>query len=242
MVSKVKPAKPFTLAVKEVASLAMPTQCRRCFWLKRQTKLPFQIFAGILSSMDAHQKRIVSEEMAASGQIPTWLKCVGHDLTRVVPFTRGKIPLPSGTVVSGSPDLVLANEAQELTIIDFKSAKFTENQIAVLPLYQAQLNGYALMVAAATGLEVKRLMIVYCQPQTDITMTFPGGYALTFVPHIEDVPLDPAGYMVLANEAERIALSPTPPEGKVDCDDCRLVQALVDAHMKGAPLVSSPVT
>jgi len=46
---------------KNLGALALPDFCPRCFWLKTKArnKLPFQIFTGIFSSIDAYTKRVV---------------------------------------------------------------------------------------------------------------------------------------------------------------------------------------
>ena len=43
------------ISAKSLGELALPDFCPRCFWLKTKArgKLPFQIFPGIFSSIDA---------------------------------------------------------------------------------------------------------------------------------------------------------------------------------------------
>ena len=46
-------------SAKNLGELALPDSCPRCFWLKlRARQLPFQIFPGIFSSIDAYTKRV----------------------------------------------------------------------------------------------------------------------------------------------------------------------------------------
>jgi len=49
------------IPAKILDELALPDCCPRCFWLKlkAQNRLPFQIFPGIFSSIDAYTKRVV---------------------------------------------------------------------------------------------------------------------------------------------------------------------------------------
>ena len=49
------------ISAKNLGALALPGFCPRCFWLKlkAQNRLPFQIFPGIFSSIDAYTKRVV---------------------------------------------------------------------------------------------------------------------------------------------------------------------------------------
>ena len=48
------------ISAKNLGGLAKPDFYPRCFWLKsRARQLPFQIFPGIFSSIDAYTKRVV---------------------------------------------------------------------------------------------------------------------------------------------------------------------------------------
>jgi len=50
----------FRISAKSLGALALPEFCPRCFWLKTRVRhLPFQIFPGIFSSIDAYTKRVV---------------------------------------------------------------------------------------------------------------------------------------------------------------------------------------
>ena len=48
------------ISAKTLGELALPDFCQRYFWLKLHAKqLPFQIFPGIFSLIDAYTKRVV---------------------------------------------------------------------------------------------------------------------------------------------------------------------------------------
>ena len=49
------------ISAKNLGVLALPGFCLRCFWLRIKARncLPFQIFPGIFSSIDAYTKRVV---------------------------------------------------------------------------------------------------------------------------------------------------------------------------------------
>ena len=50
----------FKISAKALGALAMPDSCDRCTWIKLKVKnLPFQIFPGIFSTIDAYTKKIV---------------------------------------------------------------------------------------------------------------------------------------------------------------------------------------
>jgi len=50
----------FHISAKTLGELALPDFCPRCFWLKLHAKhIPYQIFPGIFSSIDAYTTRVV---------------------------------------------------------------------------------------------------------------------------------------------------------------------------------------
>jgi len=57
---------------KDLGALAMKGFCPRCFWIQRRTKLPWQIFPGIFSSIDSYSKKVVHGQFDKSG-MPGWL-------------------------------------------------------------------------------------------------------------------------------------------------------------------------
>ncbi len=62
----------FRISAKNRGELAFPDFCPRCFWLrtKAKNKLPFQIFPGIFSSIDAYTKRVVHAWIDQNGGAP----------------------------------------------------------------------------------------------------------------------------------------------------------------------------
>ena len=47
-------SEPITIAAKNLGGLAMPGFCARCFWIHMHAEgIPYQIFPGIFSSIDA---------------------------------------------------------------------------------------------------------------------------------------------------------------------------------------------
>lgn len=63
------------ISAKNLGAVAMPDFCPRCFWIKLKTanKLPWQIFPGIFSSIDAYTKHCV-HAMIKLPTLPGWLK------------------------------------------------------------------------------------------------------------------------------------------------------------------------
>ncbi len=61
---------------KDLGAIALTDFCSRCFWVKLHSRgqLPFQIFPGIFSSIDAYTKRVVHAWFDEFGKPPPWLK------------------------------------------------------------------------------------------------------------------------------------------------------------------------
>ena len=58
---------PLRISAKNLGELAKPDFCPRCFWLRTHAKrLPYQIFPGIFSSIDAYTKRGTMRDYAGS--------------------------------------------------------------------------------------------------------------------------------------------------------------------------------
>ena len=68
------------ISAKNLGELALPSFCPRCFWLKLRlnNKLPFQIFPGIFSSIDAYTKNIIHAWFDRHQCSPPWLAELGE--------------------------------------------------------------------------------------------------------------------------------------------------------------------
>lgn len=71
------------ISAKNLGVLAMPDYCPRCFWLKLNCKLPYQIFPGIFSSIDSFSKKITWGYYEKYSTLPNWFKPFG-DFARPV--------------------------------------------------------------------------------------------------------------------------------------------------------------
>jgi hypothetical protein len=63
---------------KSLGELNHVAYCERCVWIKLrlQNRLPYQVFPGIFSSIDAYTKRVVENQLRGSG-LPRWLAGLG---------------------------------------------------------------------------------------------------------------------------------------------------------------------
>jgi len=143
------PAQLINISAKNLGQLALPAFCPRCFWLqlKCNFKMPYQIFPGIFSSIDSYSKKITWKYWEKYNKVPPWFDPFGEftEPVKVPHFSKYSIIDKEANVqLRGVPDDIFRAADNSYFIADYKTAKFTENQDALLPLYKIQLNSYAL--------------------------------------------------------------------------------------------------
>ncbi len=220
----------FRISGKHLGELNQVAYCPRCIWLKLRLeyRLPYQIFPGIFSSIDAYTKRVVQHFLDHDG-LPKWLSELG-DVSGYRPapsYQTFCVDEPETNVhLTGAPDAILLNADGSHLIVDYKTSRYTRGQDALRPLYEGQLNAYA-WIAERTGYRpVTRLALVYMQPRTaledasDTTNHRPCGFAMAFTPHIEFVPIQRDLVPRLLMAAREIHDLPTPPPARRGCRDC----------------------
>lgn len=228
------------ISAKNLGEIALPDFCPRCFWLKLRlkNKLPFQIFPGIFSSIDSYTKRVVYNIFDKFGESPSWLKDLGD--------VRGYIQSPhyskfnildreNNILLTGVPDCIFIRSDGAHVIVDYKTAKYTGTQDRLFPMYEAQLNAYAI-IGNQCGFEpVSDLALIYMEPVTDmdaaadITNHRGDGFAMGFIANIHKVKLDPSIISPLLSKTREIYELNSAPSGYEDCKDCTLLDQLIDA-------------
>jgi hypothetical protein len=224
------------ISAKNLGHLAMPDACPRCFWIQTHCKLPYQIFPGIFSSIDSYSKKITNLHHAVHNRIPAWFDSLG-DLGKPLPAPHwsrfSMLDQATGVTLTGVPDELLKAADGTVTILDYKTARFTGHQDSLLPIYQAQLNGYG-RIAESLGMgQVRRLALIYYEPVTDITVDDVGsalcgdGFTMRFRANILPVERDDALVPSLLARAKAIHELPEPPVGREGCRDCGLLDAII---------------
>ena len=225
---------------KNLGQLALPDFCARCFWLKMrcQERLPYQTFPGIFSSIDSYTKKITGLHFAEHKHIPRWFDGFGklgepidvphHSVFRIVDTA-------TNILLTGVPDEVFKRPDGSLFIVDDKTARLSDHQDHLLPMYVTQLNAYAL-IAEQTGLGgVTGLGLVYHEPQTDIvgdavdSVCGDDGFTMRFVAKLLPIELRPSMIPPLLQKVREICDRPSAPAGRTGCEDCERVERLVEA-------------
>ena len=223
---------PIQISAKVLGQVAMPDFCPRCFWIKLHTqKLPWQIFPGIFSTIDAYTKKIVHQWIDRKEGRPKFIDDLGITGYMKVPhWSKFRTETEFGIILSGAPDDLLVCRDDTIHIPDYKTAKFTETQDKLYPMYAAQVNGYA-KIAMATGLNVTGTSLIYMEPQTDEKAVELCGkmskyFTMPFNPHFLPVELNIESLDPLLERARKIYDSHVP-FGRENCPDCIALKQII---------------
>jgi len=225
---------------RTLGELALPAFCERCFWIKRHLKRkPFDLpFPGIFSSIDAYSKHVIHAYFRKHGRAPEYLSPICNDLQDYVSSglhqSRYRYVDPkTGICVTGAPDDIFIAGNGDYHLIDYKTARFTEKQDELYPLYEIQLNAYAFIAERADKFRpMKSLTLVYTEPVTgdisaqDRTNWLPRGFKLGFAAYLRPVPLDLGKIPPLLEQVRKILALKKPPDQKPGCEDCQAVANL----------------
>jgi len=224
---------------KDLGAIALADFCPRCFWVKLHSKgqLPYQIFPGIFSSIDAYTKRVIHAWFDEFHTPPPWLKGLNDVIGYKEPPTYHKFNTINdefGINLTGSPDGVFVRSDGSHMIIDYKTAKFTGNQDNLHPMYEGQLNAYA-YIGERTGLSpITGLALIYMEPVTDDKTAGhaqnrrPDGFAMPFAANVLPVTLDPTILHPLFKITRETWELSSPPPQLSSCKNCKKLNDLIE--------------
>jgi hypothetical protein len=219
---------------KNLGSLALADACHRCFWIKQRLKsVPFSVFPGIFSTFDAFNKRLVHGAFDSEEHVPIWLRTLGEFKGYIDPPSHHHFQLlhkETGILVTGSADGIFVKEDRSYTIVDYKTAKFTDNQDFLLPMYEVQLNCYALIAESLGMSPVSALALIYFDPSLSFEDVQKWkrdyGFDVGLSTHILPVILNPDKVESLLQLAKEILMLPEPPPRSDRCKDCQSLEDL----------------
>lgn len=226
------------ISAKTLGAVALPDFCPRCFWIRLcvNDKLPFQIFPGIFSSIDSYNKRIVHRWFDRHGGPPPWLGGLGDIVGYREPPHFSKFNMVQeefNILLTGAPDAVFVRADRSHLIADYKTARHTGAQDRLLPLYEAQLNAYAL-IGEQCGLKpVSGLALIYMEPVTDDGAADQDeshredGFVMGFSANIIPVSRDEGKLRPLLARVRQIHDLAAAPAGRSGCKDCGLLHQLI---------------
>lgn len=239
--------KPLRISGKNLGQISLDSFCPRCFWLRLhcENRLPFAIFPGIFSTIDSMTKKVTAAHFAKHGKAPAWFEELG-DIIEIVPSPHHSkfcwADSATGIVLSGAMDDVVRKRDGSLVILDYKTGKFSKTQDALLPMYQVQLNSYAVICEKTGTGSVSGLALIYYEPVTDVdaddvdSVVSADGFAMRFNAKILPVLLEPDSILPLLARVREIYDLQHPPTGKAGCKDCRSLEELL--ALSNSPLSS----
>jgi hypothetical protein len=226
------------ISAKNLGALALPSFCPRCFWIRMYCgdKVLYQIFPGIFSSIDSYSKKVTMTHFRQHGRVPRWFDGFGElgAPIRVPGWSKFQmLDAETNILLTGVPDEILRHPSRGIWIGDYKTARFTDTQDTLAPMYQVQLNCYAL-IAPRIGLgSVYGLGLLYYEPVTDLgeadgDLLIKGNrFFLGFAPKAKSVRLEPNIIRPLLSRVREICDSAESPTARPDCRDCCIMETLI---------------
>ena len=228
------------ISAKTLGVLALKDFCPRCFWLKLKMgfELPYQIFPGIFSSIDSYSKAVTWHYFNTYKRLPYWFEPLG-EFTGLCPVPHHSefnvVDKETGIRLTGVPDEIFIMANGKYFIIDYKTAKFTDTQDELLPMYVVQLNSYAYIFEKLGIGRVAGLALCYYEPQSDApvenlaAVLSQDGFDMHFKAYLKKVELNPRKVVEpLFKVVKKYADMEKAPEGAGGCRDCQLVDSLIE--------------
>ncbi len=230
---------------KDLGSLALGDHCPRCFWAQRRAPkgIPFQIFPGIFSSIDSFTKKVVHQWFDAIGA-PIWLGSLGPLTGYQHPPHFSKFQVRhsgTGVLLTGAPDAIFTKPDGSLIIADYKTAKFTDAQDALLAMYEIQLTAYAYIANGLGWPPVVAIALIYAEPMTELVDAAPQsagrdhGFVLPFKAIVKPLPLDLTRVDPLLERFRDLVELATAPAGRPGCKDCVKLDGLLSVMSAASP-------
>ncbi len=230
---------PLQISAKNLGELALPDFCPKCFWIKLHLKnrLPFQIFPGIFSSIDAYTKKMIHGCWDCYQYFPSYLSSLGKitGYKKIPSSSKFRIWNKDSNIwLTGIPDEILVREDMSHVILDYKTAKYTGTQDSLMPIYEVQLNGYALIGEECELKPVSGLALVYFEPLTEVEQASDNinyredGFALGFRANVHEIKLQTAIIPPLLMKTRDIYEMSKAPEGRPGCKNCESLNGLMN--------------
>jgi hypothetical protein len=178
--------------------------------------------------------------------VPKWFNGFGElgEPVAVPGWSKFQIlDMETNVLLTGVPDEILRHPERGTWIGDYKTARFTDAQDVLAPMYEVQLNCYAL-IAPKIGLgSVHGLGLLYYDLETDDSdfLIRADCLFLKFSPKIKRVKLEPAIIPPLLRKVRQICDSPDSPPNRPGCLDCCMLERLLKKAVK-APSVAPAVS
>jgi hypothetical protein len=149
-------------------------------------------------------------------------------------FSKFNITDPETDIMlTGTPDGIFVKSDGGYVIADYKTAKFTGAQDALLPMYRVQLNSYALIGEQRGIKPVTDLVLIYMEPVTgrevlDEALHYRhDGFLMGFKANILRLGIDPLSIQPLLGLVREIYELKSPPDGRSECTNCAILEDIM---------------
>ncbi len=226
---------PLRISAKQLGEMVLPGFCPRCFWLRFRlgNRLPYRTPPpGIFSSIDSYTKRYVERQLM-SGKLKDFLPELTSSDSLVREYRREVlVETKVGQIIlSGIPDAIFHNSSGNYTVVDYKTARFTNAQKSFLPMYEVQLRSYSYILQHNGINPVQKLLLVYLEPKTadedldNITLNSDALY-LKMQPFTHIVEDDQYQILKLAENASKFLSGELPSPG-IGCENCLMLENIL---------------
>ena len=227
------------ISAKNLGILALDNYCPRCFYLKLKMgfKLPWSIFPGIFSSIDSYSKKTTWQYFEKYGRVPFWFDELEEFEKPIRVPHHSKFFIvddETGIKLTGVPDDVFQMNNEKYFIVDYKTAKYTDNQDHLLPMYQVQLNGYAMIFEELGMGRIAGLCLCYYEPQGNVNeenidgLMQEDGFVMPFRAFVKKIELEPSGIVrPLLRKVRGMVDEGVVPRSREGCEDCGRLEEVV---------------
>jgi hypothetical protein len=229
------------ISAKNLGQTALEDFCPRCYWIKLRTnfKLPWASFPGIFSSIDSYTKscihRIIDNRYGNDdiNLLPFWMQKIGNvtGYEKQLHWSKNVYhDEKSNITLHGAMDDVLVRIDGSRATVDWKTAKFSETQDKLRPLYDCQLNVYSIL-SEVGGKPPVDLYLVYMEPCTEPTYASDNiidcGFRMCFSGVVVPVKRDRAIVRKALNTTREIFNLSSPPSGNPNCKECKQLDIVI---------------
>lgn len=224
--------------------MALPTFCSRCYWYRLNCRNPpYSVFPAIFNDIDLYTKRIVHAYMDKHGHPPDWMGAFSTAQGYADPGLLKLEDHETGILLTGAvDDLLHADERSRWFLLDYKTARYTNGQDRLLPLYKAQLLAYAYLLAKTGYAEPEISGLIYFEPPSEPTIddllncTEESGFVLPLSANVIPVELEDFRRLrsFLRKSREIYDQDKDPKEGREGCPDCKKLDFLISVAARDA--------
>ena len=223
---------PMKISAKNLGQTALDKFCPRCYWikLKMANKLPWQSFPGLFSSIDAYTKACVHHIIDNVNPRPQWMIDIGDIVGyEKVPHWSVSLYLDTKTniTLSGVPDDIWIKADGSKVIPDYKTAKHTDAQDKLFPLYEIQNNVYSILLDKRA-----EICLIYMEPETTKALAevniVDNGFKMGFNAVVVPVEKNRSKVRAALNLTREIFQLTSPPDRNPDCKDCSTLDSVIE--------------